>query len=266
MVDPLLFAALKQARLDIANAQAELAALRQSISDFEALVERRLGEQIDELSELEVQVEALNVQLRQIRDQRLYGEHQMHYTEGAPRPVQGSRREYIPNQDVLDQTALPSPPQAAALPEAKSELKRIYRRLARTYHPDLAVDGANRAQRTRQMAIINQAYAQGDLTTLWRLWDEEGVEPPHFDALQPAAPALEKTELELLHERLHVLRQQVARLNTHPNIQLSLEVKLARQKGKDLLGEMSKELSHKIARKKAERDYLLAQIAANPLQ
>jgi len=264
MVDPLLFAAIKQARLDIKSAEAELAGLRQSISDFEALVNRRLGKQLDQLSALDAEVESLTAQVREIRDQRLYGEHQMHYAEGAPRPEHRPKREYIPHQDVLDETAAPAVAPRPTQLDAKAELKRIYRRLARIYHPDLAVGGADRAQRNRQMAIINQAYAASDLPILRRLWDDEGIEPPQFDFLQPAAVQEgEKSELERLQEQLHTLRQQVIRLNNHPNVQLSMEVKLARQKGRDLLGEMSKELRGKIARKTAERDYLQSQIAAN---
>jgi hypothetical protein len=277
MVDPLLFAALKQARLDIKSAEAELEVLRQSIRDFEALVGRRLGDLLDQLSALDAEVEGLTAQVQSIRDQRLYGEHQMHYAEGAPRPEHRTRREYIPNQDVFDEAA---PPAAAPFAtasslhaqsvakgssqlDAKSELKHIYRRLARTYHPDLAVGGADRAQRTRQMVLINQAYTAGDLVSLRKLWQEEGVEPVQYDFLQPAVQEAEKPELERLQERLHALRQQIVRLNSHPNIQLSMEVKLARQKHRDLLGEMDKELRSKIARKTAERDYLRSQIAAN---
>jgi hypothetical protein len=263
MVDPARFAALKQARLEIATAEAELVALRQSISDFEALVNRRLGEQLDELSELESEVAGLDAKLRQIREQRLYGEHQMRYADGAPRPEQNPKREYIPNQDVFIEPPAPPVARPVAPIDAKTELKRLYRRLARLYHPDLATDGANRAQRTRQMAIINQAFAAGDLPELQRLWDAEGLEPPRFDIFPPPAQPVEKGELEQLQERLHDLRQQIIRLNSHPNIQLSMEVKLARQKSQDLLGEMSKELKHKIARKKAECDYLRAQISTN---
>lgn len=263
MVDPRRFAAIKQTRLDIASAEVELAALRQSINDFEALVDRRLGELLDRLSELEGEVESLTAQVRQIRDRRLYGEHQMRYAEGAPRPEQSSQRAYVPNQDVPGESPAPAPVPHVPHLDAKAELKRLYRRLARMYHPDLAVDGADRAQRTRHMALINQAFAAGNLAALSRMVSGEGSEPPAFDFLQPAAPVEEQDELERLQERLHALRQQITRLNTHPNVQLSMEVKLARQRSKDLLGEMAKELRHKIARKTAERDYLQSQLAAN---
>ncbi len=54
-----------------------------------------------------------------------------------------------------------------------------------------------------------------------------------------------KSELQGLHQR--------------PSVQLSLEVKVARRQGRDLLGEMAAELEAKIARKTVERDMLKAQ-------
>ena len=66
MVDPLLLKALKQTRLDIQQAQAEIEALRQAIGSFEALVNQRLGGLLDGLSELDAEVEGLTDQVRQI--------------------------------------------------------------------------------------------------------------------------------------------------------------------------------------------------------
>jgi hypothetical protein len=274
MVDPMRFAAVKQARLDVQKAEAELASQRQSIDDFEVLVSRRLGSLLDQLSALEGEVESLTAQVRNIRDQRLYGEHQMDYVPGAPRS-ELKAGEYVPFQNVFtepepDNTAgkrNSSVSQGEAVggspADPETDMKRIYRRLARAYHPDLAVDGADRAQRNRQMAFVNQAYAAGDLEALYRLSQEEGLEPYVYKFSKPAIqPDDEKSELERLQQRLAELRQQIVRLNNHPNVQLNLEVQVARQKGRDLLGEMAQELRRKIARKTAERDYLRSQIAA----
>jgi hypothetical protein len=251
------FAALKQARADLRAAQSELDALRQSISHTDALVGSCLGSLLDELSALEVEVENLTQQVLQIRDQCLYGEHQMQYTEGAPRPERTSRREYIPNQDVFDEPASAAPQTRNQPLDDKAELKRLYRRLARIYHPDLSVKDSQRAQRNRQMVLINQAYSAADLSTLRRLWQEEGLEPI---AVQPP-PALEQTELERLQSQLDTIRPQIFRLKNHPHIQLSLDIKMARRAGRDLLGEMALDMRRKIARKAAERDYLRSQIA-----
>jgi hypothetical protein len=48
-------------------------------------------------------------------------------------------------------------------------------------------------------------------------------------------------------------------------VKLSLDVKLARHQGRDLLGEMQAELQYKVARKLAERDYLRSQISASEI-
>jgi hypothetical protein len=63
--------------------------------------------------------------------------------------------------------------------------------------------------------------------------------------------------------KLGELRQQINRLSSLPIVKLSLDVKLARHQGRDLLREMEAELQFKVARKLAERDYLRSQIAAN---
>ena len=45
-----------------------------------------------------------------------------------------------------------------------------------------------------------------------------------------------------------------------PIVQLNLEAKLARRQGRSLLSEMANDLRRKLARKKAERDYLKSQL------
>ena len=67
MVDPLLLKALKQTRLDIQQAQAEIETLRQAISSFETLVSQRLGGMLDQLSALDAEVESLTAEVRQKR-------------------------------------------------------------------------------------------------------------------------------------------------------------------------------------------------------
>ena len=71
------------------------------------------------------------------------------------------------------------------------------------------------------------------------------------------------TELEAAQRKLREVRQQINQLGSLPIVKLSLDVKLARHQGRDLLGEMTAELQYKVARKLAERDYLRSQIAVN---
>jgi len=71
------------------------------------------------------------------------------------------------------------------------------------------------------------------------------------------------TELEQTERKLKAVRQQIIRLSSLPIVKLSLDVKLARHQGRDLLREMAAELHYKVRRKMAERDYLRSQIKAS---
>jgi len=58
---------------------------------------------------------------------------------------------------------------AAAKWEPTDDAKRIYRALARSMHPDLAIDPVEKAKRHALMAELNLAYSAGDQTTMSKL-------------------------------------------------------------------------------------------------
>jgi hypothetical protein len=62
-------------------------------------------------------------------------------------------------------------------PEAAPGLKALYREVAKAVHPDLAGDDAERIRRTRVMAAVSQAYAEGDEPALRRILDAEAARP-----------------------------------------------------------------------------------------
>ena len=62
---------LNQARNQLQSAKAELEELKQQIRTFETLVDARLGDLLDQLSELNVETIALDEKLRKIGEQRL---------------------------------------------------------------------------------------------------------------------------------------------------------------------------------------------------
>jgi hypothetical protein len=262
---------LQAALSGLQSAEAELDALKGQLRSFEAQVDNRLGSLLDELSELNAETLDLDGKLRHIREVRLFGTNLMQYLDGAPQsprklnladlppPVLASHRG---SQVGASQTAAQSKIVAP-------DIKVLYRRLARLYHPDLARNDADRALSNDQMKEINQAYSAGDLRTLMRL---AGMSVPYgVDIQQPyhrpdAFPNQPMTELEKTQRNLSSLRQQINHLSSLPIVKLSLDVKLARHQGRDLLGEMDAELRYKIARKLAERDYLRSQIAACEIQ
>lgn len=54
------------------------------------------------------------------------------------------------------------------------EFKDLYRRAAKTFHPDLATNEEARRYRTAIMARVNAAYAAGDAEAIHQILDDEG--------------------------------------------------------------------------------------------
>ncbi len=259
---------LKTAQAQLESAEAELEELERHLSSFEAVLDARLGSLLDQLSMLNAETLALDDQLRRIREQRLFGSDVMQYLDGAPQPARPVNLADLPPRGLADRQAIHDQPdsQTAASRPLAPDIKALYRKLARRYHPDLARTDADRAESNDQMKLINQAYASGDLNALMKLAGMSpysglgyGQAPSMFDNPPPRFTS----QLEETQYTLQRVRQQLHRLSSLPIIKLSLDVKLARHKGRDLLKEMSAELEYKIARKVAERDYLRSQIDAS---
>jgi len=257
---------LQQARIQLQAAEAELEELEQQIRSFETLVDTRLGALLDQLGVLNAEVEALNEALLEIREKGLFGEQRIRYLGASPRPGHPASGDGLPPMGVPLREAAPKAPDAPTIPPELRlpDIKELYRKLARRYHPDLARGEAERARLNEQMAEVNQAYSMGDLSTLMGL---AGMSVPFGMGLsQPqvrsSRPDSMQAELEQVQHKLSEVRKQIARLSSLPSVQLSLELKLAKRQGRDLLAEMATDLELRLRRKEAERDYLKAQIQA----
>jgi hypothetical protein len=253
---PFSFNQLRQAQEALTAAQAELATLQDELQRFEKELDARLGSLLDQLSALDAEVQSLTTQIIDLRESRLFGDHRATYTgpyfAHLPDPTVTNEKKSssrLPSEGLTSEAPpLPTDPQA--------ELKALYRRLARRYHPDLARNETERVHNTEQMTAINQAYTIGDLRALRIL---AGVYVPSSlpDQLHPTRHL---TELEQVQENLRQVQTQLNRLHALPIVKLSLEAKLARRHGRSLLSEMVTDLHRKLARKNAERDYLRSQL------
>ena len=233
-----------QLELDLLNSQNELAA-------FNAEIERRLGP-------LQRRLEALEAELSEAR------------RRASRRAMWGARASSpdVP-EDVVTQyqrvwgwgskppTGQPDRPAAAPAPPppptGESELKSLYRTLAKRFHPDLAQDPAEKPWRETMMARVNAAYSAQDLAALRQLANEQ---PPNQ---APPAPKTREqvlgelqAEIDRLDELAARLEQELDALAKSPGVQLKLEALWARRAGGDLLGEMGRQLQDDI--KRAEKE------------
>ncbi len=235
--------------------------LTRQLNSFETLVDAQLGSLLDQLSELNDETVTLEAELKHIREQRLYGKDLMSYQQGAPQPVRPPRLSELDPRGITQRETLHARASDPAVGVVVPDIKLLYRKLARRYHPDLARSTPDRSVSNQHMAEINQAYAEGDLKKLMRLAGiglPYGVELPSVEEVQrQKGPA---SEAETAERRLKAIRQQITNMGSLPIVKLSLEVKLAQRQGRNLLREMAAELQYKVGKKQAERDYLRAQI------
>ena len=144
------------------------------------------------------------------------------------------------------------------------ELKRLYRQLARRFHPDLAVDPADREYRTQLMIAINAAYVAGDLEKLRQLaLEPESVHEMEWaDSDQKLAEMLLR-ELERCRRRLAEIQEEMERLEKHKSARLMKQAAQAEANGRDWATEIKAQLQEQIARKMVERDVLKQEVEFN---
>jgi len=121
-------------------------------------------------------------------------------------------------------------------------LKRLYRRLARVLHPDLAQDEAEKQRLGELMVKVNAAYAKKDRVALELMSDRLGAGEP-LDTLSEAdrLAHLEQRIAALVRiaDSLRRERDRLQRSHTH---RLHQEAELRRAEGRDYFDEMRGEL------------------------
>ena len=233
------------------DAEANLADQLAEINAFEFEFEARVGHLIDKLEALESGVQRYNERIQIARNRQVFGsahipvETQYRRTWQSPRP------------------SAPTPPPQPLPPASEAEIKRLYRQLARRFHPDLATDERDRLFRTQKMAAVNDAYAARSMAELATLAAEPDsqISTGRDISGQTEAQLIQVLKGELIRckSRLRGIKQEITEVHHRPSVDLSLEVKSARRQGRDLLAEMAADIEKKIMKKEVELDMLKTQ-------
>ena len=253
---------LTAVQAELALAEEELAEELAEVAIFEREFDARVGYLVDELGAVEADLQRYRERVQLRREDKTFGSGYIpveeQYRQRWTKPPPGAEKK--------TKIRKPEPEKPRPLQLNSAVMKKLYRSLTKRYHPDLAKDEADREFRTKMMVEVNEAYKSQDGAKLQELADD--LDDQMVLPIKPIKePTLTNAEIiqnlkEELYQTEHRLRKVRAELRNLPNkssVRLSLEVKLARRKGRDLMAEMIETLKRKIERKMAERDMIKAQ-------
>ncbi|HEY7035244.1 MAG TPA: hypothetical protein VH482_28150 [Thermomicrobiales bacterium] len=202
----------------LAALEAERATLETALSRFAVAVKTRIGGLKEEIRQTRLQLEEIRRRMIRLRDdpdadpvevERAVAEELYARAEEARAEEEATRFEEMGDDPPA------RPPRREAAIEA--EILRVYRELAKRYHPDLAQNPEERRQRAETMLKINVAFRERDLGALQKLLLEA-------ERARPAAP------LRLHRQKLAWAHREIARLD---RAILELEAKLGLMRRSD---------------------------------
>jgi hypothetical protein len=213
-----LRADLQMAQQVLMTAEAELSQRQAAINAFRMHCRLKLDKLVDQYQELGVEKQSVWTRLQLLQQAEELG---IPYEENDPF-WQGQTTD-PPPPSTHDEPLLPT-----NTPRDKAAEKRLYRELARKFHPDLADTAVERAYRTSMMAAINNAYANDNIEALYDLAGE--LDPDEI------AELAQIEHLEIRRLRRQILQIQQRQRRAQRRLQALMQENTARlwQKAREL--------------------------------
>lgn len=134
---------------------------------------------------------------------------------------------------------------AQSLPEeVKEELKELWKKLIRRFHPDLVVDKEEKEEREEIMKQINAAYSAGDLEALQHI----SLRAKRVSIKEATVEELEK-ELVDIENAILMAREEWDSLKGSEWFGWMKKIDKAKKTGEDVFAQLEKNLLDDIARK-----------------
>jgi predicted nucleic acid-binding protein len=126
-------------------------------------------------------------------------------------------------------------------------LKRLYREIARRFHPDLTDDPEEKKRRHRIMAEATNAYERGDEARLREILAELETSPEAVTGEGPGAELVRVIrKIAQVQRRLRAIAEEIKRLTESELYELKAKVEEAAAESRDLLAEMAERLDRQI--------------------
>ena len=222
---------LAESETELAQRELDLATLKAELNTFEARYFRIVGVRLAELDEIEAQIAEAEARSKP-DDERIQEQ-----AAQARAQAKESAEAIGISQEQKEEKFKPS-----------ESLKRLYRKVAKRIHPDLAEDEKERLRRQKQMAEANRAYEQGDEAKLRAILDEWESSPESVKGEGTAAELVRVIrKIAQIKKRLRAIEIEIAQLKESELYQLKTKTEAAEKEGRDLLAEMASRVDGDIA-------------------
>jgi hypothetical protein len=227
----LLRARVAQLESIFAERDQELSRIKADLAAFRITYRQRVGRLHEELDELE---RAINEAELGILSERV--------KDKVPSDINDAPREVAPRSLSSD------------------AVRKLFRDVAKTIHPDLADDDDERERRHKLMIEANRAYAQGDeerLRWILQAWENspEAVTGSDLDAMRLRL----MRRIAQIEEQLTTIASDLADMKQSSLWQLKAMVDAESAKGNDLMADMIRRLNRDILVARNRLDALSSQ-------
>jgi hypothetical protein len=229
---------LASIRATLAERELELADLRAQLKSFEGRYLRQVGVLYAQLDDWDAKVAELEARLEK--------------STAAHQRAQRARQR-------ADETHEATHGEASKAPDFKpsADLKSLFRKAAKQFHPDFSKDSADQRRRAEQFIQAKAAFDRGDSESLQRLIDED---QNSGDSILGEGVGAELIRLirQIAQAKRHIaaIEQELTTTRTSELAKLQQDVDQAQQKGRDILAELAATVTEQIARARKEYEAL----------
>jgi hypothetical protein len=216
----------------LAERELDLATLRAELRSFEGTYLRVVGSRLSELDEIEAQIAEAEA-----RSKPKDGEAQEQASQARAQAQESARAVEADREAGKREPFMPS-----------ENLKRLYREVAKSVHPDLATDESERRRRHELMTEANRAYQEGDEACLEAVLREWGCSPESVKGEGPGAGLVRVIrKIAQVGDRLKAIDAEITGLEESDLYRLKKQVDQAEKEGRDLLAEMAVRVGQQVA-------------------
>ena len=218
----------------LAEKELELTTLKNSVSHFERRYLKEVGIKYVELDEINAKI-AEKIARQNPKD-TVFQEEAETARETANSTAKDFYSHEIPKEEELSKDFKPS-----------EEIKKLYRQIAIKIHPDKSVNESDREYRTKLMAEVNDAYANGDIERLRQILQEWESSPESVTGEGIAFDLVRMIRsISQINGRLKTIEREVEIIKETEIYGMMIQVQEAEKEDRDLLKELSSKIDSDI--------------------